>query len=203
LLAHTTVYKPINKQYQNTFEWEGANVNEKPYRLKLNGNCRVFNGTNGVLTDGDGEVIACFLAKENPHSVHDFPTHLFVPAPTDSDDDDDDEDHGGEDHDDTAGKAVVVAKQQQSQAKRSLQQSDKSHENAADAATNIIVVVAEPPQAKRPRRQQDEDDDDYDDDYEDDDDDDDGAVFVGVEEPHPSIQREPPQDPPGLYVAYF
>jgi hypothetical protein len=192
------VYKHTNKQYQNTFEWEGANVNEKPYRLKLNGNCRVFNGTNGVLTDGDGEVIACFLAKENPHSVHDFPTHLFVPATTDSDDDDDDEDHGGEDHDDTAGKAVVVvAKQQQSQAKRSLQQSDKTADHTA--ATNIMVVVAEPPQAKRARQENDDDEDDEDD-YEDDDDD--GAVFVGVEEPHPTIQREPRQDPPGLYVAY-
>lgn len=48
-------------QYQNTLEWEGADINDPPYQLIMSKGCRIFNGTNGILTTGSGDEIPCFV----------------------------------------------------------------------------------------------------------------------------------------------
>jgi hypothetical protein len=71
------IYK--NAQFQKTLEWEGTNVDEGPYRLKLKKGCRFFNGKNGELRDGDGEIIVCYLKPETQSRrvVHDLPAYFI------------------------------------------------------------------------------------------------------------------------------
>jgi hypothetical protein len=73
----------MQQQYQNSLEWEGTNIDEPPYRLVLNKGCRFYNGKNGVLYDGDGEPIVCFLVPETTSPlrqrvvVYDLPAYFI------------------------------------------------------------------------------------------------------------------------------